>query len=203
MEYDAVRNAITVTDTKPVLNEVRRLIALLDVEPEQVIIDVKFVSTKNDDLLTFGVNYAIGSDEGISVTSRPMPPMRVDTPATSPGTTFEAPLTTTGTSQSGKITRLPFGLGREAQTTDQFFLTTYDMLATLRAFKRDRFTKLIQAPTLSVTDNTEATIFVGETISYAETKATTNQQGGLEFSIVEGTAASAGTTSYSRSPRSV
>jgi general secretion pathway protein D len=86
----------------------------------------------------------------------------------------------------GKITRLPFGLGRESGTPgDQFFLTQYDMSAVFRAFKNDRFSKLIQEPTLSVLDNQEATIFVGETISYAEVRSVQNALGGIDFSLAE------------------
>jgi type II secretory pathway component GspD/PulD (secretin) len=59
------------------------------------------------------------------------------------------------------------------------------MTMTFRAFKQDRYSRLIQEPTLAVADNTEATLFVGETISYAEVRTTTNQFGGLEFSLGE------------------
>jgi type II secretory pathway component GspD/PulD (secretin) len=59
------------------------------------------------------------------------------------------------------------------------------MTMVFRAFKQDQFSRIIQQPELAVTDNTEATIFVGETISYPEVKTTTNQFGGLEFSLGE------------------
>ena len=39
-------------------------------------------------------------------------------------------------------------------TYDQLFLTNYDMTMVFRAFKNDRFSRLIQEPTLSVVDNT-------------------------------------------------
>jgi general secretion pathway protein D len=60
------------------------------------------------------------------------------------------------------------------------------MVATFRAFKKDKYSKLLQGPHISVLDNTEATIFVGEQVPYAEARATANQFGGLEFTISEG-----------------
>jgi len=43
----------------------------------------------------------------------------------------------------------------------------------------------VQAPKLIALDNQEATIFVGETIRFAQTTASSNQSGGLTFSIDE------------------
>jgi type II secretory pathway component GspD/PulD (secretin) len=43
----------------------------------------------------------------------------------------------------------------------------------------------VQAPKLIALDNQEATIFVGDTIRFAQTKSSSNQSGGLEFSIEE------------------
>lgn len=163
IDYDPESNTLSVKDTKVVLNRMDELIKMLDREPEQVMIDVKFISTINEDLLNFGTNWEFSGAEGMGATTEPQMPTAL-----------------------GKITRLPFGLGREVPGADQFFMTNYDMRATFRAFKRDKFTKLIQGPTLSVLDSTEATIFVGEQVPYAESKAQTNQFGGLEFTIQEG-----------------
>lgn len=172
LDFDPQTNSFIVRDTKVTLDKIGEIISLLDVEPEQVVLDVKFVSTTNEDLLTFGVNWDLGGQGGATVSSRILPPSSV----TAPG----------GGVLSGKITKLPFGFGNELHAPgEQFFLTQYDMTMTLRAFKQDRFSRLLQEPTLAVADNTEATIFVGETISYAEVRTTTNQFGGLEFSVGE------------------
>jgi len=178
MDYDPVSNSIAVTDTKIVLGKVKEIIEILDVPPEQVIVDVKFISTTNDDLLTFGINYNLGADEGITLSTRPLQPLPPYTGIPGYGVPSGLP--------TGQVTRLPWGIGHEFQTADTFFLTTYEMIATFRAFKRDRFSKLIQEPSLSILDNHEATIFVGETIAYAESRAQSNQFGGLEFTIAEG-----------------
>jgi type IV pilus assembly protein PilQ len=172
LNFDPGTNVFIVRDTKVVLDKVAEIIQVLDIEPQQVMIDVKFVSTTNRDLLQFGTSWSFAGADGVGASTRVLHP-----------STFTAP---DGTDVVGKITRLPFGLGRESGTPgDQFFLTQYDMSAVFRAFKNDRFSKLIQEPTLSVLDNQEATIFVGETISYAEVRSVQNALGGIDFSLAE------------------
>lgn len=169
--HDPDTNSIMVSDTKVVLDEVERMLKVLDIEPAQVQIDVKYLSSTNDDLLTFGTNYSFGTDEGVTVKTNPN---QLDGQ--------------TGASLIGKTTKLPFGLGSQFPLThaSQYFLTEYDMQVTFRAFKRDKFSKLLQEPSLSVLDNTAATIFVGEEIPYAESKATATQTGGILFTIGAG-----------------
>jgi len=169
LEFDPSTSVFVVRDTKVVLDRVAEVIRAIDVEPEQVILDIKFISTQNKDLLTFGTNWAFGDQQGLTLSSQFV---RSDFA----GNTFSA----------SKVSKLPFGVGHADSTTEKSaFLTQYDMTMTFRAFKQDRFSRLIQEPTLAVADNTEAEIFVGDTISYAEVKTTTNQFGGLEFSLGE------------------
>ncbi|HZE99642.1 MAG TPA: secretin N-terminal domain-containing protein [Planctomycetota bacterium] len=172
LNYDPQSNVFVVRDTKVILDRVAEIIQLLDVEPEQVMLDMKFISTTNHDLLQFGVNWSLGGQDGLTVTSR-----------------FVNPSFSTaadGSTLNGRISKMPFGLGSQVKAPgDQLFLTNYDMSMVFRAFKNDTFSRLIQQPQLAVTDNTEATIFVGTTVSYAEVRTTTNQFGGLEFSLGE------------------
>ena len=172
MNYDPQTNVFVVRDTKLVLDKVGEIITLLDVEPEQVLLDMKFISTTNRDLLQFGVNWSLGGNNGLQIGTRFLSP--------------SASTDVTGAPIVGRISKMPFGLGSQIKAPgEQLFLTNYDVSMVFRAFKNDRFSRLIQEPTLAVIDNTEATIFVGETISYAEVKTTTNQFGGLEFSLTE------------------
>lgn len=172
MNFDPGTNAFVVRDTKVVLDRVADIIAMLDVEPEQVLIDVKFISTSNHDLLQFGVDWSLGGNEGLTITSAFLNP--------------SASTDVTGNPIAGRISKLPFGLGSQVkQPGTQYFLTNYDMTMVFRAFKQDTYSRLIQQPTLAVVDNTDATIFVGDTISYAQVATTTNQFGGLEFTLGE------------------
>jgi len=183
LQYDHESNTIAVTDTAVALAEIERTIKALDVQPAQVIVDLKYVSTVNDDLLTFGMNYSFGGEDGITFQSNAVPPIRVDPTAVTDGTATESPFSQGGL---GKLTRLPFGLGREPITTDTLFFTRFDMLATFRAFKRDRYSKLMQMPFISLKDNTASTIFVGEEVPYAETKVEQTSNGGLAVTVGEG-----------------
>jgi general secretion pathway protein D len=182
ISYTPDYGAISVRDTKVVLNRMEETLKDLDREPEQVQIDVKFISTVNEDLLNFGTNWSFQGEDGVGIRTQALNPFAF-TPQSSPGTPQFGPL---NTNLAGKVTRLPFGLGQEFAKADQYFLSQFDMTATFRAFKRDKFSKIVQGPTISVVDNTEATIFVGEQVPYAETRAQANQFGGLEFTIAEG-----------------
>ena len=183
LQYDHESNTIVVTDTLVALDEIERTIKALDVQPAQVNVALKYVSTVNEDLLTFGMNYSFQGNDGITVTTQALPPVRVDGTTVTPGTIAESPFSQGGL---GKLTRLPFGLGREAITSSQFFFSRFDMLATFRAFKRDRYSKLMQMPELSLKDNTAATIFVGEEVPYAESQVQQTANGGIAFTIGEG-----------------
>lgn len=187
LNFDWGTNTFFVRDTKPTLDRIEEMIKLIDVEPEQVLIDLKVVSTTNEDLLNFGMNYAIGTTEGLTVATRPLHPLSYTGTPTSTGapvtntTVFEGPFTQ---AFAGRVTQLPFGAGHEIQGSTSF-LTEYQMVATMRAFRRDRFSKLIQQPTLAVLDNQEATIFVGEEIRYAEISTELTQFGTPVNSIKE------------------
>jgi type IV pilus assembly protein PilQ len=172
MNFDPQTNVFVVRDTKLVLDRVGEIISQLDREPEQVLLDMKFISTTNRDLLQFGVNWSLGGNNGLQVSTQFLNP--------------SASTDVGGQAIQGRISKMPFGFGSQVKAPGtQYFLTNYDMTMVFRAFKNDRFSRLVQEPTLSVVDNTEATIFVGETISYAEVRTTTNQFGGLEFSLTE------------------
>lgn len=163
LEYDFDTNSVTITDTKPALDKVETILALLDIEPDQVLIEVTFVSTSNEDLLNFGTNYTfnVTGEGGFGVASSPS------------GTT--------------KTTKLPFGFGRDNSDANaqQYFLNDFSVTAIFRAFKKDKFTKIMQRPTIPVLNNNEATIFVGETIHYAESFTTTDVGGATIKSVRE------------------
>jgi len=172
LNFDPGTNVFVIRDTKVVLDRVAMIIQQLDVEPEQVLLDMKFISTSNQDLLQFGVNWSLGGDQGFELATKFLNPSSSIGPD--------------GTPLNGRITKMPFGLGSQIKAPgQQLFLTNYDMSLVFRALKNDTFSRLIQQPQLAVVDNTEATIFVGETISYASVQTTTNQFGGLEFSLGE------------------
>jgi len=192
-EYDIVSNSMIVTDISSKLVEVADVIRMLDVEPVQVFVDVKFVTTGNDNLLDFGVDFVgAQADQGFNIshnggTMRTILPFNrgsggieeifgivKDGP---PSVSFD-PLT---------------GLALPA-TADALFTTagfTYGLLdfsqftTILTMLKRDEESTVIQAPKLMTLDNHPATIFVGSTVRFAETFSQSNASGGVETGIRE------------------
>lgn len=176
--YIAETNSLIVNATAPKLDALEKLIARVDVEPAQVFVDVKFIATSNTDFLDMG--FGPGTD-GIAATQT-LGKMQTVLPFTLGKGGFEDHLS-------------PFRGGAEKYgplpVTDAgaaFTFGTLDMTKTafaLNLIKRDKSSRVVQAPKLVTLDNQAATIFVGDTIRYAVTKATSNQSGGLEFSLEE------------------
>jgi type IV pilus assembly protein PilQ len=180
LQYIQEHNVIVVKDIAPVLDQVERLVNEIDREPAQVFVDIKFVTTTNSDALRYGVD--IGED-GLSA----------------------------GLTGSAIASRLPFSIGSDgwgvlpgasgaqggnngipglddsalAATTSFGRLDFSQMSFTLRLLEQDAHTRIVQAPKLIALDNQEATIFVGQTVRFAQTEATEGQAGGLTFTIRE------------------
>ncbi len=172
LEFYPDKNAISATDTKPILDQMESVIARLDQEPEQVIIDLKFITTRNEDLLEFGTRYSSpGGDSGATFSTRALPQNSM--------------VDVGGVRRTGEVTRLPFGIGSQVPKGDQFFLTTYEFAATLRLFKEDTYTKTTQAPSITALNNRPATIFVGDEIHYAQVKTAATQSGGTTSEVSE------------------
>jgi len=181
VEYVRSTNSLIVTDTEPNMKAIAELIETIDREPLQCFIDVKFVSTDLTDRFRFGLDWTNGltasstygsvlsrfpfdlGEGGFEddVSIRPSGPTAAD---------IAAGITDTA-DRTGPFT---FGL-----------LDFRDMAHVIDVFKEDDKTELKQSPQLLVLDNHQATIFVGETIRFAETQAASNQSGGLEQGIQE------------------
>ena len=177
LEYINASNSLVLKGTKPKLTQVEKMLKELDQEPQQIFVDMQFVSTSNSDLFQVGIG---------------------------PGTTGLQ-----GSMSLAKMTnvvRLPFNMGesgweewvstREAVPTVRggvvpspvFSGGTLDFSSTnllLKLLKNDTKSRIVQSPKLFVLDNQQATIFVGESIRYAQTEASSSQAGTLEFSIKE------------------
>ncbi len=182
LEYFEDQNLFIVKDTKPVVDGIEKIIESIDVEPAQVFIDVKFVTTSNQDILEYGIN---------------------------PGENGW-----TASLGLGQIpTNLPFDLGpggwddnliandnRVGPFADENLNPTGDttvpnvifgalnfteVTSSLRLLKRDVNSEIVQAPKLICLDHQESTIFVGETIRYAQARAEQGQAGGLQLVVEE------------------
>lgn len=182
IDYVDTANAIIVTDTEPNVRAIAELLETIDTEPLQAFIDVHFVTTDMTNRFRYGIDWA----NGFNVSN----------------------------SMGGVMTRLPFNLGSDAWpraiSVTGAGVTTADiasgiadspdgrsgpftfgildfsqMTQTLEFFASDAGSEIKQAPKILVLDNHIATIFVGDTIRFAETDSASNQAGGVQVGIRE------------------
>lgn len=176
LSYFRRNNTVLVKDIPPVLDEIDRMIKELDVEPAQVFIDVKFVTTSNSDALNYGID--IG-EQGLQASiGGGSIPTRL--PFTLGGGGIFNDISAAANGQTPGLD--------PTQTADAITFGTLDFTGTtfaLELLEQDDDSRIVQAPKLLALDNQEATIFVGRTIRFAETQAGSNQNGGLTFSIQE------------------
>ncbi|MCZ6596137.1 MAG: hypothetical protein O7B99_00700 [Planctomycetota bacterium] len=181
LDYIRAQNTIIVRDTAQVHASIHDVIRGLDVEPAQVFVDVKFVSTSNEDIWSLGVDYG---DLGPTITAS----------GGSIPISFPFDLGSGGwddwiiASPNGKGPYVdPARNGGGTVIPDTVFgaMSFTGIAATLRMLQRDTRSEVIQAPKLLVLDGTTGTIFVGETVRYAEASSTQGQAGGLELSLTE------------------
>jgi type II secretory pathway component GspD/PulD (secretin) len=176
MEYmPPPHNILIVRDTAQVHAEIKDILALLDVEPAQVFIDVKFVSTSNRDLFNLGVDYGdLGPQISYSGGQIPI--------------TFPFNLGSGGWDDliiADPTGEGPFVAGSQLPATIFGALSFTGWAGALRMLQRDTTSEVIQAPKLVVLDGKEGTIFVGESIRYAQAKSEQGQAGGLSLSVEE------------------
>lgn len=181
MDYVPSQNVLIVRDTAQVHAEIQELIDRLDIEPAQIFVDVKFVTTTNNDLLNLGIDYG---DEGPSV-SASGGAIPITFPFNMGSGGFEDGLIAND-SGVGPFTDPVLNAGATFIPDTVFGALDFQQVqATLRLFQQDSASQVVQAPKLLALDNKEATIFVGETVRYAEAKTEQGQAGGLELSVVE------------------
>ena len=182
LDYVQSQNVIIVRDTAQVHEEIAQMIDRLDVEPAQVFVDVKFVSTLKGDFLDLGVDYGDGGPQ-IRVGGGQIPttlPFGLD------GGDWEDAISVSQLGHVGPVSDPANALGALTVPDTVFGVLSFTGVnATLKMLQRDTDSEVIQAPKIIALDGTEATIFVGETIRYAEAKTEQGQAGGLSLSLTE------------------
>lgn len=174
IDYLEDQNAILVRDTKPVLDEIGKFLERLDVEPAQIHIDVRFVTTTNNATR----DLSFGFDNGFSVSLSGAQRASRFPFNLGPGSFFDNLLPGRRDDNAGiGATESPVAPG-----SLDFSATSF----AIRLIKEDKSAQIIQAPTITTVDHREATIFVGEQVPYAEAEAASSQSGGLQLTIREG-----------------
>ena len=185
LEYIQETNMIMVKDTKPVVETIARTIAMMDVEPSQVQLDVRFVTTSNDDLLDVGISPG-GNGWSASLGLGQIPTrLPFDLGAGGWDDSFIANETGTGPFADGANTQ---NLPAATTIPSVVFgaLNFQEVTATLRLLARDSRSEILQAPQITTLDNSTATIFVGEAVRYAQARVEQGQAGGLLLALEEG-----------------
>ncbi|MEQ8766227.1 MAG: hypothetical protein RL885_20100 [Planctomycetota bacterium] len=182
LNYVPRKNILIVKDTKPVLDRIDRLIGEIDVEPAQVLVDVKFITTSNTDLMDFGLD--IGQRGLVAGLSMGQIPTRLPFNLGEGG--FDDVLIANDGNQ-GPYANLTDQNAGNTVVPDTIFgaLSFTDVNLALRILKRDVRSEVIQAPKIFALDNQSATIFVGEEVRFAEAQAQQGQAGGLELVVRE------------------
>lgn len=182
LHYVEERNVLIVRDTEQVQSYIKDVVARLDIEPAQIFIDVKFVSTTNTDLWDLGVDFGdFGPRASVSGSQVP-----ISFPFEMGGGGWEDGLLASDTGQ-GPFAEDIVGFAGGVTSPNTVFgaLNFTTLAATLRAIQRDVKSEVVQAPKLVALDGRAATIFVGETIRYAEARTEQGQAGGLNLSVQE------------------
>jgi len=181
LDYIESQNVIIVRDTAQIHEQIRDMISRLDIEPSQVFVDVKFVSTLNTELLDLGVDYG---DAGPRV-EMSMGQIPITLPFGLGGSGWEDGIIA-NPSGTGPFADPALNAGNTVIPDTVFGKLSFTgVAATLKMLQRDSKSEVIQAPKLIALDGQEATIFVGETIRYAEAKSEQGQAGGLQLSLSE------------------
>jgi type IV pilus assembly protein PilQ len=183
LDYDDVQNVLLIKDTRPVVDEIKRIVSQIDIEPAQIYLDVRFVTTTNEDVLDIGISpggngYTARLGLGQIPTKLPFDlgaggwddNIIANDGGTGP---FVDPLG----NQSADVTipNVIYGALDFTQVT-----------ATLRLLKKDARSEITQAPKIVALDHQPATIFVGEAVRYAQSRVEQGQAGGLLLALEEG-----------------
>ncbi|MFT5284527.1 MAG: type IV pilus assembly protein PilQ [Planctomycetota bacterium] len=180
LDYIPERNMIIIRDTARVHASIKTMIEELDVAPAQVLVDVKFISTTNSDLFNLGVDYG-DAGPSVSISGGQVP---ITFPFNLGDGGFEDVFI--ANPNDGPFANPAQNFGNTV-TPDTVFgaLSFTGWQATLRLLQSDERTQVVQAPKIIALDGRAATIFVGETIRYAEAKSEQGQAGGLQLSVSE------------------
>ncbi len=186
LDYIYTQNVFIVRDTAQVHAQIKDMLDRLDIEPAQVFVDVKFVSSSTNDLSSLGVDYGdLGPQASYGGGQIP-----ITFPFNLGGGGFEDLIIASPDGEgpyANGVTGVPGGNLAIPLAADTIFgaLSFTQWAGTLRLLQSDLTTEIIQAPKLIALDGVPSTIFVGETIRYAEAKTEQGQAGGLSLSVQE------------------
>jgi len=187
IEIDSRTNSLIVADSPEGLDDVARLISEIDLKPEQVLIEARFVEVSLDNRLDIGVewgyyNYKVNGDKTTEIGSA-----KIET-----GKTIIGGLTGEGvtpTQATGVTAPIPGAVG-----SFQFGIIESGeqaLLARLTALASEGKAKFLSNPKITTLNNQEASIWIGSQIPirttiYSETATSVSvvyKQVGIELKV--------------------
>lgn len=190
LEYDLQTNSFIVTSTRPLLQQLKKIIDKVDIEPPQVFCEVRFVSTRDNDFERTGLEFSEGSDfqglrfSGPFLNNRQLNNFIPDPAATTPQLDVADPR------NPYNVGEYPFFLFNSSDWQKNFsvpsILDLTGLNLTLNMIHRDDRSRIIQSPSLFMLDNTDAVIFVGENVPYAELRVQPDANGNVTQTLQEG-----------------
>jgi len=181
LDYVDLQNMIIVRDTTEVHRAVEKLLSFMDVEPLQVFCDVRFVSMIDTSVKDLGFDYGEAGPT-VFFNGGQIP---ITFPFNEGKGGWEDSLIASPNGFGPYVDPLLNGGATIIPDTVFGVMDWQQFQATFRAWQLDTETEVIQAPKVVAIDGYETTIFVGETIRYAEAKSEQGQAGGLQLSIEE------------------
>ncbi len=182
LEYFEGSNILVVKDIKPVIDEIEAVINQIDVEPAQIFINVGFVTTSNKDVLNYGID--IGSGGWNASVGLGQIPTRLPFNLGAGGWDDSLIANDQGVGPFADGAQNPTGT---TTIPNVIFgaLNLTEVNAAMRLLQQDVHSEIVQAPKIVALDHQEATIFVGETVRYAQARAEQGQAGGLQLVVEE------------------
>ena len=160
ISFDSRSHALLVRNTRENLAMSEDIINALDVRPQQVLIEARFVDTAASDTRSLGIDWLLGSPAVKQ-------PYTVQVPGS---TTFPTP--TTQVFPNGSLTAKgdTVGVGQLQNGSGTFlyqgFLDNIGMTAVLQAMQESQQTKTLTVPRITTVNNKTATIHIGEDFQY-------------------------------------
>ncbi len=191
--YDAYSNALIVNVTTPKLLQIQEVIRALDKRPDQVFVDVTFVSTSNSDFMEQGLRFDDAPGDGVErgIVSRLVMANTGAAGALAQGDEVFDSGNTVQDARSAFLGQFPFSFGNRVDDFSQQFMipAVLDFTQTqliMRYAEFDENSRITQAPTLLTLSNQEATIFVGEQVPFVKQTGNTDANGNLAVTLSEG-----------------
>jgi type II secretory pathway component GspD/PulD (secretin) len=202
IQYAAGSNSLIIRATKPTTDEIHSIINQIDVEPEQIFIQIRFISTTDRNFLETGLKFSGGDLQNGLQLSGPFPTgqqvqsARFSDPfiQAAQGGQQQQQQQGGGAQATGipqPVGTLPFILGEGQELFTKGFrlpaiLDFTGLNATLNWIDSVESTRVLQEPSLFTLDNQSAVIFVGENIPFATTDNNNDVNGNVSQSIQVG-----------------